>query len=639
MPLQVVLDRGFNGVPAPLEGADEDWNTGMNAAGEIAARMGPGYTAIDYMREKMAGGALVAHDDAVKQLQAQGYNTDEVPKEGLTSGALDIIKERQSQIRSDQSIASRANLGTASRFVAGIAGGVTDPSSLLFVLAPEATPARAGILARASIGAAEGGAYTGGALAVSEGLGHPLGDDDVTTQENLRQVLFGAVGGAAFALPRRHPVTTNEIAALERTQAYAAAHGLSPDEVVSSAGAVGLHQIEPATAKAFGYSAEDLKDPVKNREVAQKVLDQLSARYKNDPEAVAVAYNAGPKRADAWIKAGRDDSILPKETRGYVERLREMRGIQAYHGTNADFTAYDLSKAGAFSGGAKDSQLATFFTDEPAVAAGYAQRAAASGEGANIRPVSLHMENPKEIDLGGQMYPDFASYIQDAKQGGYDGAIFRNVVDDVRPGKQQPSTIYALFNPNEAARPAFAEAHEQLSRVTSDALANRLPASVDALPLKVRNDTASAAIVQLSQDSPVNVAPVLEQSWRDTHPQYAAALDLARPERAPDVRAAIPRPAASFSGNPDALARIRDVNRAARQTPGPVPAGALAEEAGQRADAAVKEAQQIFPRMGEPIPADFQMQMAEHDMAIRDADEFRRAVEAAVRCGMMKGLE
>jgi hypothetical protein len=94
-----------------------------------------------------------------------------------------------------------------------------------------------------------------------------------------------------------------------------------------------------------------------------------------------------------------------------------------------------------------------------------------------------------------------------------------------------------------------------------------------------------------------------------------------------------------FTDNADALARIRDVNRTARQTPGPVPVGKLTEDAQQRADAAVKEAQQIFPRMGEPVPADFQTHMAEHDMAIRDADEFRRAVESAVRCGMMKGLE
>lgn len=100
----------------------------------------------------------------------------------------------------------------------------------------------------------------------------------------------------------------------------------SGQTAVSSAGAVGTYQVMPATAKAYGFDPSKLTDPAYSQKVSQAVLDDASKRFPNDPVAQAIAYNAGPKRAEEFVKSGRDISVLPKETQGYVERLYGLRG-------------------------------------------------------------------------------------------------------------------------------------------------------------------------------------------------------------------------------------------------------------------------------------------------------------------------
>ena len=61
--------------------------------------------------------------------------------------------------------------------------------------------------------------------------------------------------------------------------------------VKSSAGAVGLWQLMPATAKRYG--CEDPEDPVDATHAAAKYIKKLMHDFKNDPCDVVMAYNMG----------------------------------------------------------------------------------------------------------------------------------------------------------------------------------------------------------------------------------------------------------------------------------------------------------------------------------------------------------
>jgi hypothetical protein len=221
-----------------------------------------------------------------------------------------------------------------------VAAGVADPSNL--VLGPAAAElgglARVGFAARAAIGAAGATAYNA-SMQVGSGVesGH---DPDLNSWEFMRNTTLGAAaGGLLHATFGPKPLARmgdsmegdaglNVINQLERSDAAAKVQGVSADQVISPTGAVGRYQVEPATARGLGLKGTDqeiteqLKDPAVNKEMSSKLLDQLARRYGNDPEAIAAAYNAGPKYADKWLANGRDDKVLPGQTRDYLARLR-----------------------------------------------------------------------------------------------------------------------------------------------------------------------------------------------------------------------------------------------------------------------------------------------------------------------------
>jgi soluble lytic murein transglycosylase-like protein len=91
-------------------------------------------------------------------------------------------------------------------------------------------------------------------------------------------------------------------------------------KAVSSAGAVGLMQLMPATAKQYGVT--DRRDPVQSIEGGARYLKKLLTEFKSKDLAVA-AYNAGE---GAVHKYG--NRIPPyKETLTYVKRV--MRNYQS----------------------------------------------------------------------------------------------------------------------------------------------------------------------------------------------------------------------------------------------------------------------------------------------------------------------
>lgn len=114
--------------------------------------------------------------------------------------------------------------------------------------------------------------------------------------------------------------------------------------VISPAGARGLMQLMPGTARAMAtatgqqYSeARLLSDWKYNARLGAAYLARLIETYGNAPVLIAAAYNAGPSRADAWIgeqgdprQAESPEAVIDwiehipfAETRNYVMRVVE----------------------------------------------------------------------------------------------------------------------------------------------------------------------------------------------------------------------------------------------------------------------------------------------------------------------------
>ena len=102
----------------------------------------------------------------------------------------------------------------------------------------------------------------------------------------------------------------------------------------SGAGAVGLMQLMPATAKSMGREMKlrnwrrlPLRQPATNIHLGSKYIAKMLERFDNQIILAAAAYNAGPHRVDRWLaqREYNDPTLWAEmipftETRGYVQR-------------------------------------------------------------------------------------------------------------------------------------------------------------------------------------------------------------------------------------------------------------------------------------------------------------------------------
>ena len=138
---------------------------------------------------------------------------------------------------------------------------------------------------------------------------------------------------------------------------------------VSQAGARGLLQLMPATAKKVAerlnlkFSPQKLTDdPYFNLTLGRHYLDQQLGDFGGSYILAAAAYNAGPSRVRQWLRANGDPrtgeidaidwvELIPfNETRDYVQRVIE--GAQAYRwrlgdGQRLALIEYDLRRGRA----------------------------------------------------------------------------------------------------------------------------------------------------------------------------------------------------------------------------------------------------------------------------------------------------
>jgi soluble lytic murein transglycosylase len=99
----------------------------------------------------------------------------------------------------------------------------------------------------------------------------------------------------------------------------------------SSAGAIGLMQLQPTTAKGIAirtggskFVLSDLYDPEINVRYGAWYLHHLMTKYDDERLALA-AYNAGQQNVDEWRAAG--EGIQFSETRAYVDKVERLKKI------------------------------------------------------------------------------------------------------------------------------------------------------------------------------------------------------------------------------------------------------------------------------------------------------------------------
>lgn len=160
----------------------------------------------------------------------------------------------------------------------------------------------------------------------------------VVTPDNLR------LWNLSYPLPYRDPVMEQVGRnGIPESLVYAvirAESSFSPT-VSSPAGAVGLMQLMPATAKQVSgkgnaFSAADLTRPDFNISCGVKHLKDLTKQHDNSLVLTVAAYNAGSGAVNRWRKkfgALREDEFIENipygETREYVKKV--LAGAEMYH--------------------------------------------------------------------------------------------------------------------------------------------------------------------------------------------------------------------------------------------------------------------------------------------------------------------
>lgn len=514
MPLPMLQTTDAEGNTDPVEALPVSRSEGYGSFAYAGLERSLGVSLETQAIGKLGGGKFVSYDDAKRRLDDEGYDYHVLHGNGLFDGELNAIINQQSAIKRNEAIGQQSGASPYWEML----GGAADPLFLAagpvarglgfvargvglgrFMSSAAAVSAKGGVLGAAGGGAAIGAGYD---FAQSK-VGTAEGDADVGTH---RMVVDAAIGGVTFGL--LHGLTAPKVQNLQTLAVNKASlrEALPGVQITSdfrtpehNAKVHGVPDSMHLTGEAIdfvlpkGMTAEQARAEIVKRGLP---ITEWIVEKRGDPHSTgdhvhwgwrgakapaetlgAVAPDGLQNAYKSAISAAETDSHVhidadvSHETFGpdsFTENDSESRFHRAvvYHATNKDFVDYDLSHAGE-GGGGKDAKEATFFIDKPHLAAGYANftarmdpRNVARDEvfGQNVRPVITHLENPKEVDFGGQMYSQtrFLNEIRAAKRAGHDAVIFRNVNDSVS-GHAEPGDVYAVFDANKSTRPFFGQ--------------------------------------------------------------------------------------------------------------------------------------------------------------------------------------
>jgi soluble lytic murein transglycosylase len=147
-----------------------------------------------------------------------------------------------------------------------------------------------------------------------------------------RAIAAAAAGGKLDALTLRYPLPYDRAfekhsaaANIPSTWAYGVARSesLFMRDVRSSAGAIGLMQLMPATGRRVARSIKlpysglaTLTDADSNIRLGTTYLADMQKRFGGNRVLATAAYNAGPHRVDEWL-----DGVAPVDTRIWIETI------------------------------------------------------------------------------------------------------------------------------------------------------------------------------------------------------------------------------------------------------------------------------------------------------------------------------
>ncbi|HWR40406.1 MAG TPA: lytic transglycosylase domain-containing protein [Patescibacteria group bacterium] len=119
------------------------------------------------------------------------------------------------------------------------------------------------------------------------------------------------IAGMVYRTAEKYGVDPKLALAVAKTES-----GLQKD-VVSSAGAVGVMQLMPDTARSLGV--KNINDPQENIEGGVKYIKQMLGRFQGDVPKALAAYNAGPAAVESY------QGIPPyQETQEYVNKILSL---------------------------------------------------------------------------------------------------------------------------------------------------------------------------------------------------------------------------------------------------------------------------------------------------------------------------
>lgn len=166
------------------------------------------------------------------------------------------------------------------------------------------------------------------AVLIINGVVRYVGGGDAHPLSLLRLPEKSRAVGLLFIHTLVHPFRSDEQELEAVVTRCATTHGISPQlalavtrvessfkpHAISSTGAMGLMQLMPDTADAYGVG--DPFDVEQNATGGVRLLKDLLKRYSGDSRRALAAYNAGPASIP---RAGRYG--LPDETRRYVAKI------------------------------------------------------------------------------------------------------------------------------------------------------------------------------------------------------------------------------------------------------------------------------------------------------------------------------
>lgn len=351
----------------------------------------------------------------------------QVPEDGYTQEALDILIQRRREdaaIRSVQERTPWSWMGSPVRGAASLLTGVLDPLNVASAFVPVVGQMRAARMleqagasafaragARARIGATEGAAGAALMEPLVYGAHSQLGDD-YGMADSLVNLGFGTILGGGLHITvgavgdfRRPKITGGSVADVELP-------------------AVQRTQPAPGSAaEAIGLASPEM------REVALRtaVADMVQGRAPDVEPVLRIDSAERAANFKAWFGESKvvDDAGAP---------------MVVYHVTGRDFDTFRTEGNATTTGDRLD---AAFFTRGADYAQEYAAVKREAGGAPSTVPAFLALRNPLEVDAPTSSFSDpraEASIIKQAREAGHDGVIFRSPDGDA---------FYAAFDPKQ----------------------------------------------------------------------------------------------------------------------------------------------------------------------------------------------